>query len=60
MISPLIKWDHSEDHFVTRFEAKISKSERAFSVNIGENDYEFVSGHTIDGEIKCGKVQQEV
>jgi hypothetical protein len=50
MISPLIKWDHSEDHFVTRYEAKISKSERTFAVNIGEHEYEFVSGHTIDGE----------
>lgn len=50
MISSLIKWDHSEDHFVTRYEAKASRSERQFTVNIGDQDYDFVAGHAIDGE----------
>lgn len=55
MISPLIKWDHSEDHFVTRFEARVPKAERSFSINIGEQEHEFISGHTIDGEILVKK-----
>ena len=51
MISPLIKWEHSEDHFVTRYESKIPKCERIFTVNISDNDYDFISGHTIDGKL---------
>lgn len=50
MISPLIKWDHSEDFFVTRYEVKAStKSERTYAVNISDQEYDFVCGHTIDG-----------
>lgn len=52
MISPLIKWDHSEDRFVTRYEAKSSKSERLYTINISDQEYEFVTGHTIDGLLK--------
>lgn len=48
MISPLIRWDHSEDRFVTKY-SKTSKSERIFSFNITEQESEFITGHTIDG-----------
>ncbi|XP_055698842.1 fatty acid synthase [Phlebotomus papatasi] len=53
MISPLIKWDHSEDWYVTKFEAlKILKSgERRCKVQLTMDDYEYISGHTIDGRI---------
>ena len=52
MISPLIKWEHSEDHFVTRYESKIPKCERIITVNISDNDFDFISGHTIDGKFQ--------
>lgn len=51
MIGPLIKWDHSEDHFVTRYETKTAKSERMYAVNLSDPDYNFVAGHTIDGSL---------
>lgn len=56
MISSLIKWDHSEDRFVTRYEAKSSKSERLYTVNISDQEYEFVTGHTIDGKFESAQI----
>jgi fatty acid synthase, animal type len=51
MISSLIKWDHSENHFVTRYEDNATKSVWVVTINISESDYEYVAGHQIDG--KC-------
>lgn len=51
MISPHVKWDHSEELFVTAYETKTTKSERHYTVNLSDSDYEFVSGHTIDGSL---------
>lgn len=51
MISSLIEWDHSEDHFVTQYESKALRAERSFTVNISDQEYEFVHGHAIDGEL---------
>lgn len=50
MISPLIKWDHSEDRQVIRYEGNLS-SERTFQVNISETDDNFISGNLINGEL---------
>jgi fatty acid synthase, animal type len=52
MISPLIKWDHSEDLFVMKYEAKVSKCQKMFNINIAEPEYEYLAGHTIDGNSK--------
>ena len=51
MISSLIKWDHSEDWFVTKFEMqkKNLSGERKVMIGLGDQDYEYVVGHTIDG-----------
>lgn len=54
MISSLIKWDHSEDLFVTKYEQKASKSEREYTVNISDPEYEYIAGHAIDGKSKFG------
>lgn len=53
MISPLVKWDHSEDWFVTKFESqKSNKSgERHVVINLDDLDHEYVVGHTIDGRV---------
>ncbi|KAH8409664.1 hypothetical protein KR222_001306 [Zaprionus bogoriensis] len=52
-ISSLIRWDHSEDWFVTKYENMKTKSsgERIFSINLGSDNEEFMSGHVIDGKI---------
>jgi fatty acid synthase len=51
MIAPLIKWDHSEDYFVFKFDERIS-SEKSFPVTLADQDYDFMAGHEIDGESK--------
>ncbi|XP_039501306.1 fatty acid synthase isoform X1 [Drosophila santomea] len=52
-VSSLIRWDHSEDWFVTKYENMKTKSsgERVFSVNLASDNEEFLSGHIIDGKI---------
>jgi fatty acid synthase, animal type len=53
MISPLIKWDHSEDHFVTNYEERASKKgERILTVITSDPENDFLFGHAIDGELK--------
>lgn len=52
MISPLVKWDHSEEWFVTKFEAqRKTSSERRFFVKIADQEFEFITGHMIDGKL---------
>ncbi|KAL7036630.1 hypothetical protein ACKWTF_008883 [Chironomus riparius] len=50
MIAPLIKWDHKQDLFVYKFDERIA-SEKSFTVNLLDQDYEFISGHEIDGRV---------
>lgn len=52
-ISSLIRWDHSEDWFVTKYENMKTKAsgERVFAINLASDDEEFMSGHIIDGKI---------
>ncbi|XP_017118527.1 fatty acid synthase [Drosophila elegans] len=52
-ISSLIRWDHSENWFVTKYENMKTKSsgERVFPVNLASDNEEFLSGHIIDGKI---------
>uniref|UniRef100_A0A1A9UN37 Uncharacterized protein n=1 Tax=Glossina austeni TaxID=7395 RepID=A0A1A9UN37_GLOAU len=52
-ISSLIRWDHSEDWFVTKYENMKTKSkgERSYTVNLGSDEEEFLSGHVIDGKV---------
>ena len=51
MISPLIKWEHSDDWYVTsyRMQEKITSGERLVDVALTDEDFEFVAGHVIDG-----------
>uniref|UniRef100_A0A1A9W883 Fatty acid synthase n=1 Tax=Glossina brevipalpis TaxID=37001 RepID=A0A1A9W883_9MUSC len=52
-ISSLIRWDHSEDWFVTKYENMKTKSkgERSYTVNMGSDEEDFLSGHVIDGKV---------
>jgi hypothetical protein len=53
MISPFIKWDHSEDHFVFRYDTNETGScaERKVTISLNDPDYEFIQGHCIDGKL---------
>lgn len=50
MISPLIRWDHTEDFFVMKFtiEKGGHSAERKVSVSLDVDPY--LSGHIIDGK----------
>lgn len=50
MIAPLIKWDHQEDYMVAKFDAtKDITSERKVTINIKDEDQQYMKGHIIDG-----------
>lgn len=50
-ISPLIKWDHSDSYYVTKFELKKTpeSGERRVKISLASEDYAYVAGHNIDG-----------
>jgi fatty acid synthase, animal type len=50
MISPIIKWDHSENYVVPLFDTFNNYERRNISVNLSDKAFEFVQGHIIDGE----------
>lgn len=51
MISPLIKWDHANNYLVVNLDAdaKDYGAEQKFNILISAKEYEFISGHRIDG-----------
>ncbi|XP_047362716.1 fatty acid synthase-like [Vespa velutina] len=51
MISPLIRWKHSDDWFVADFkrQERIDSGERIFEISIDYEEYQYVSGHMVDG-----------
>jgi len=51
MISPLIKWDHKENHRVPYYDCYTSNDRRPVIISLGDKDYEFVKGHVIDGKV---------
>ncbi|XP_025160327.1 fatty acid synthase-like [Harpegnathos saltator] len=53
MISPLIKWDHSEDYYVFRYKEKnkIFSTERIITITPDDEDFEYLYGHVIDERI---------
>ncbi|XP_015113026.1 fatty acid synthase [Diachasma alloeum] len=51
MLSPLIKWDHSENWYVTSYQEQetITSGERTVELTLSDEDYEYMGGHVIDG-----------
>lgn len=51
MLSPLVKWEHSEDWFVTKFELQRTTYswERQVKLSLKDQDYDTIEGHKIDG-----------
>lgn len=50
MISPLIKWNHSESHFVPYFNPTEAFEKRHVSINLYLPRYSYLSSHVVDGE----------
>ncbi|XP_070505887.1 fatty acid synthase-like [Chironomus tepperi] len=51
MISPVIKWNHDEDHFVPYHDSYNSYERRNIVINISDKQYEFLQGHIVDGRV---------
>lgn len=51
MISPLIKWEHSDDWFVTSYKTqqKVSSGERVVEISLSDTENKSLSGHVVDG-----------
>lgn len=51
MIAPLVRWEHSEDWYVTsyRMQEKIKSGERTVIINVNDEEQEYYTGHVIDG-----------
>ncbi|XP_046609412.1 fatty acid synthase-like isoform X1 [Neodiprion virginianus] len=51
MISPLIRWQHSEDWYVVRLQKqdRLKTGNRIIDVNLADEEFEWMSGHVIDG-----------
>jgi len=51
MIAPLVKWEHSEDWYVTSYQMqeKIKSGERTVVVTLKDDELEYLSGHVVDG-----------
>ncbi|XP_063696021.1 fatty acid synthase-like [Culicoides brevitarsis] len=53
MISHLIKWDHSTDYLLVKLDGDSRErgAEQKFNIVLTSKDYEYISGHKIDGRI---------
>ncbi|XP_018393255.1 PREDICTED: fatty acid synthase-like [Cyphomyrmex costatus] len=51
MISPSIRWDHSQDWLIpcSTTQKSIKSRERYVEISLDDQDYEYMSGHVIDG-----------
>lgn len=56
MLSPLVRWEHSEDWFVPKFELQRTSNswERKVKVSLKDQDYDSIDGHIIDGILQHG------
>ncbi|XP_070149856.1 fatty acid synthase [Polyergus mexicanus] len=52
MISPSVRWEHSDDWYVTTFkmEKKVTSGERNVNLALLDENFEYMAGHVIDGE----------
>jgi hypothetical protein len=52
MISPNVKWNHEENHFVPYFDSYNTYERSNIFINISDKNYDFIQDHIIDGEFK--------
>jgi fatty acid synthase, animal type len=50
MIAPLVKWNHSESHFVPYFDPYMRFHKRDLTINLYQQKFSSFSGHRIDGK----------
>ncbi|KAG5316385.1 FAS synthase, partial [Acromyrmex insinuator] len=52
MIAPSIRWEHTDDWFVTAYklQKKVTSGERTVIMNITDDTFEYMIGHVIDGK----------
>lgn len=51
MISPVIKWNHEENHYVPHFDTYNTFERHNLIINISDKKYEYIQGHMIDGRV---------
>ncbi|KAG5669844.1 hypothetical protein PVAND_000135 [Polypedilum vanderplanki] len=51
MISPKIKWNHNENHFVGYFDSKFELERFSTIINFDSEEYSFLKDHIIDGKL---------
>lgn len=51
MISPVIKWNHKENHFVPYFDSYNTYERRNIVINVNDKNFEYIQGHVIDNRI---------
>lgn len=50
MISPLIRWNHIDNHTVPIYDPFTRCDKRNITIGLQDTKYEFMKGHQIDGE----------
>lgn len=50
MISPLVKWNHENDHLVPAYDPATRSDKRNLSLTLSDPKYEFMKGHAIDSK----------
>lgn len=51
MISPIVKWNHEDDHFVPYFNTFSQYSSRNLVINLSDKNFEFMKGHVIGDRV---------
>lgn len=51
MISPVIKWNHEENHYVPHFDTYNTFERHNIVINISDKQFEYMQGHMIDGRV---------
>lgn len=51
MISPLIKWNHSENHFVPIYDPMTHSDKRSIFISLNDLKYNYMKGHQLDGRV---------
>lgn len=49
-IAPLVKWNHAEDYYVTRFKEYDSFNRRTLTIGFTDKLYDYIRGHVVDGK----------
>ena len=49
MISPIFKWNHSDNYFVGYIDSHNLYEKKKIVINLNDKAFEFVQGHIIDG-----------